>query len=216
MGFYEGEIYPGMGNNGDGFGGSGWWAIILFAMIFGWGRNGNGFGGNGGGSEVLGYELGKAATTNDVASGFTNSSILSNLNGIDSTLCQGFNGINTAILQSNNATERGISTLSYNMLTGFNTLSREIGDCCCQTQRMLERQTCDLITNQNMNTQRIMDYLQCKELEAVKAERDALRLQVSQARQTNNIISALNPQPVPAYTVPNPNCCYNNGCGTII
>ena len=23
MGFYEGEIYPGMGNNGDGFGGSG-------------------------------------------------------------------------------------------------------------------------------------------------------------------------------------------------
>lgn len=185
-------------------------------MIFGWGRNGNGFGGNGGGSEVLGYELGKVATTNDVASGFTNSSILSNLNGIDSTLCQGFNGINTAILQSNNATERGISTLSYNMMTGFNNLSREIGDCCCQTQRMLERQTCDLITNQNMNTQRIMDYLQCKELEAVKAERDALRLQVSQARQTNNIISALNPQPVPAYTVPNPNCYCNNGCGTII
>ena len=30
-------------------GGDGWWAIILFAMIFGWGNGGwGGFGGNGG------------------------------------------------------------------------------------------------------------------------------------------------------------------------
>ena len=34
-------------NNGGFWGGDGWWAIIIFAMIFGWGRGG--FGGFGGG-----------------------------------------------------------------------------------------------------------------------------------------------------------------------
>ena len=42
-------------NNGNGngmWGGDGWWAIILFAMIFGWGRGGFGFGGFGGGAST--------------------------------------------------------------------------------------------------------------------------------------------------------------------
>jgi hypothetical protein len=73
---------------------------------------------------------------------------------------------------------------------------------------MIERQTCDLITNANANTQRIMDHLYCKELESVKAERDDYKLMASQAKQTSQIIGALNPTPVPSYNVPNPNCCY--------
>ena len=47
-------------------------------------------------------------------------------------------------------------------------------------------------------------------IEAVKAERDDYKLQASQARQTSAIVSALNPQPIPSYTVPNPNCCYTS------
>ena len=40
-------------NSGNGmWGGDGWWAIILFAMIFGWGRGGFGFGGFGGGMNM--------------------------------------------------------------------------------------------------------------------------------------------------------------------
>jgi hypothetical protein len=114
--------------------------------------------------------------------------------------------------------DNSVCTLGYNMATGFNSLSREIADCCCQTQRALERQTCDLITNANANTQRIMDHLYCKELEAVKAERDDYKLQASQARQTSAIVSALNPQPIPSYTVPAPypygqGCVPYNGCG---
>lgn len=36
-------------NRNDGmFGGDGWWAIIIFALIFGWGGNGFGWGGNNG------------------------------------------------------------------------------------------------------------------------------------------------------------------------
>ena len=38
-------------NNGGFWGGAGWWAIIIFAMIFGWGRGGfGGFGGGGSGT----------------------------------------------------------------------------------------------------------------------------------------------------------------------
>ena len=92
---------------------------------------------------------------------------------------------------------------------GFNGISHQIADCCCETQRMIERQTCELINNQNANTQRIVDYLYCKELENVKSERDDYKLQLSQARQTSTIINSLNPQAIPAYLVQNPNCCYN-------
>lgn len=200
MGYYEGE-FSGFGNNG-GFGGDGWWAIILFAMIFGWGRGGNGFGGGygNGGSEMLGYELGRVATNESLATGFNNSAVLNKLNdltlgqaGLQQTLCQGFNGVNTAILQSDNAFERGIATTNFNLQNGFNGISNQISSCCCETQRMIERQTCDLINNQNANTQRIMDHLYYKELEAVKSERDDYKLQLSQARQTSTIISSLSP-----------------------
>ena len=210
MGYYEGEL-SGIGNNNNGFGGDGWWAIILFAMIFGWGRNGNGFGGGygNGGSEVLGYELGKVATTNDVASGFNNSAVLSNLNSLKEGQLQminynnqGFNGLNTAIL------------------TTGNTISREIADCCCSTQRLIERGFCDVINNNNMNTQRVIDYMQNEKICALQAENVALKGQISNQAQSAYIINSLNPQARPAYLVPNPNCCYNpcgvNGFNTII
>lgn len=222
MGFYEGEIYPAMGNNNGVFGNDGIWAIVLFAMIFGWGRNGA-FGGNGGGSEMLGYQLGKGATTNDVASGFNNSAVLSSLNDIklgqasmQNWINQGFVGVDRTTMQGFHGVDNALCTLGYNISQGFNSLSREIADCCCNTSRMIERQTCDLITNQNANTQRIMDYAYAKELEAVRAERDDYKLQASQARQTSAIINALNPTPVPSYTVPNPNCCYPNNCTSIM
>jgi hypothetical protein len=32
--------------------------------------------------------------------------------------------------------------------------------------------------------------------------------------QTNQIINAVNPAPIPAYTVPNPNAYYGCGCNT--
>lgn len=219
--YLEGNVpYVTNGNQNGFLGGEGIWAIVIFAMIFGWGRNGWGNGGNGG-SEVLGYELGRVATTNDVASGFSTSTIMGNQResqlamqqgfaDVQQTLCQGFSGINTSLLTGFHGVDNSVCTLGYNMATGFNSISREIADCCCQTQRALERQTCDLITNANANTQRIMDHLYYKELEAVKAERDDYKLQASQARQTNAIVSALNPQPIPSYTVPNPNCCYTS------
>jgi hypothetical protein len=227
-------VSTGNGNNGNGmFGNDGWWGIILIALLFGWGR-GNGFGGYGGGSgsEFLGYELGKVATTNDIASGFNNSAVLNSLNDIKLSQAnainynaQGFAGINSAIsnatstlgynmLQGFNGVERGQCTLGYNIKSGFNTLGHQISDCCCATQRLIERSTCDLLVNQNANTQKIIDYMQNDKISSLQAENVALKGRISNSEQSAYIINSLRePCPVPAYVVPNPNCCYTP-CGT--
>lgn len=237
MAYYEGEISPMTNayNNGFGFG-NGWEGLIGLALVAGlfggWGGNGFGFGnrGYGAGSEMLGYELGKVATTNDVASGFTTNTILgvqrdqtlamqSGFSGVQQTLCQGFNGINTAILQTQNAIDNSVCTLGYQNQAGINQLSREIADCCCSTKGAIadlkysnERQTCDILQAINGSTQKVIDYMQNEKIASLQAENVALKGRISNANQTAEILGALSPCPKPAYVVPNPNCCYS-ACG---
>ena len=173
------------------------WAILLLALL-----GGRGFGGFGGGnSEFVGYELGKAATQADIASGFNNSAVLSGINdlrlgqaGVQQTLAQGFNGINTAILTSENATHR------------------QIAECCCGTQRLIERSTCDIVQASNANAQRIIDFFTGEKISSLQAQNAALTAQLSQNSQTATLLNAINRTPVPAYQVPNPytGCGYNN------
>lgn len=229
------------GNNGGGFGNGfsdGWWGIILIALLFGWGRNGygGGFGGGysgGSGEGSFGFQLGKLATQEDVASGFNNSAVLGSLNdlklgqssgfaAVQQTLCQGFNGINTSLLQGFHGVDNSVCTLGYNMASGFNSIGHQISDCCCKTQGAIadlkyanERQTCELITNANANTQRILDYMQAEKINSLTAENVALKGQISNNAQSRYIVDTvldrLSPCPKPAYLTPNPNCCYNYG-----
>lgn len=235
--YIEGEV-PYVANNngysnGWGFGGDGIWALALLALLFGGGYGGGfgGFGGRGGfgygGSELLGYELGKVATTNDVASGFNNSAVLSSLNDIKLGQAnainynnQGFAGLNTQLLTGFHSIDNAICTLGYQNQMGFNGISREIADCCCKTQNMLlenrylnEKQTCDIITNANANTQRVIDYMQTEKINALTAENVALKGNISNARQTAEIIGALAPKtPIPAYPVfPTTSFAYPSG-----
>ena len=211
--------------------GEGLWAIIILAML-GFGRNGfGGIGGGGCGSPC--------ATQADLAAGFNNSAVLGNLNdltlgqaGIQQTLCQGFGGINTAI-----------GNLGYNIQAGINGISREIGDCCCTTQRAIDgvnynmatqlcalgnainTQTRDLIDNQNANYRSIMDFMVTEKLASKDARIAELTAQLSQTQQNAFITANQEAQtaelirrlgrdcPVPAYVVPNPNCCYGNPVG---
>jgi hypothetical protein len=221
-----------MGNNNDdgfGFGGNGaWWIIIL--LLFGWGRGGfGGFGGNyGGQGGGYGYTCcGTPATQADLSAAFASNSVLSGINGIDSTLCQGFNGINTAILQN-----------GYNTQAGINTLSHQLADCCCATQRAIDSvkyenatNTCaiqntiqnttrDVIENANANSRAILDFLTNDKIATLTAENQSLKFQASQTAQNAFITANQEAQtaelirrlgrdcPVPAYVVPNPNCCY--------
>lgn len=229
-------------NNGNGFFGGDWAWIIILLLLGGWGGRGfgfgGGFGGYGEGGFISGYDIGKLATTNDVAVGFNNSAVLNSLNdlklgqaGIQQTLCQGFNGVNTSILTSTSG------------------LQAQIADCCCTTQRAIDgvnynmaTNTCtitnainnaarDIVDNQNANYRAIHDELVANKIEA-KNERiaelqqqvTALNLAQSQANQNAYLTAAMDANqaelirrlgrdcPVPAFIVPNPACC-NNGCG---
>ena len=233
MGYYmEGE-FPTVvsgGNNGGMWGGDGIWAILLLALL---GNRGFGFGGGYGGGagfvsgDALGYELGKVATTNDVASGFNNSAVLSSLNDIklgqatmQNFINQGFAGLNTSILTGFHGVDNAVCTLGYNMATGFNTLGHQISDCCCGVKSAIadlkyanEAQTCQILTNQTAQTQRIIDYLTSEKIESLRAENVALKGRISNDAQSAYILDRLSPCPKPAYVVPNPNCCYGT-CGT--
>lgn len=244
-GFAEGYAV-GQGNaNNNGWGNGAWgaewlWIIVLFALF---GNNGWGFGGNGGGN--IGYELGKVATSNDVAVGFAQNATLSSLNdiklgqaGIQQTLCQGFGGINTAVLQAQNGIQNAICQLGY-----------EQQNCCCQTQRAIDgvnynmaKNTCDItnaihtstrdiIDAQRDGTNAILNFLTQDKIATLQAENQSLKFQASQTAQNAFIAANQEAQtaelirrlgrdcPVPAYVVPNPNCCYTpnfsayNGCG---
>ena len=223
------------GNNGI-FGND--WAWIVILLLFGYG--GRGFGGFGGFGGGFGGVCGSpCATQADLAAGFNNSAVLSGINGIDSALCQGFNGINTAILQS-----------TYNTQGAINGLSHQLSDCCCATQRAIDSvkyenatNTCaiqntiqnttrDVIENANANSRAILDFLTQDKIATLTAENQSLKFAASQSAQNAFITANQEAQtaelirrlgrdcPVPAYVVPNPNCCYNyavqptcNTCG---
>ena len=241
---------PGCYGGGFGMGGwnDGWWIILL--LLCGWGNNG--FGRNGG--QDVGYEIGKLATANDVASGFSTSTIMSNQRdlqlgqqegfaGVQQTMCQGFSGVNATVNAVGNQISNAICNLGYNTQAGFNSLSREIGDCCCQTQRAIDgvnynmaKNTCDItnavanstrdiIDNQRCGTDRIINFLTTQEMDRLRAENQTLRFERSQANQNAFITANQEAQtaelirrlgrdcPVPAYVVPNPNCCYDGVFG---
>lgn len=229
--YIEGEVpYISGGNNGNGmWGQDGIWAILLLALL---GNRGFGFGGGYGGGagvvggDLFGYQLGKVATTNDVASGFSTSEIMSDLNDIllgqatmQNFINQGFSGLNTSILTGFNGVDNAICTLGYNIQSGFNGLGHQISDCCCTTQRAIDsvnynlaKSTCDIVTNANAQTQRIIDYLTNEKIEGLRAENVALKGRISNDAQSAYILERLSPCPKPAYYVPNPNCCYSP-CG---
>jgi hypothetical protein len=200
--FSEGmAVGQSIGNNGTGAGGwnDGWWILLL--LLCGWG-NGN-WSGNGGGNQMVGYELGRVATTNDVASGFSTSTIMSNINDIMLSQQAGFAGVQQTMCQ------------------GFSGLNQAIGDCCCQTQRSIDsvkyemaRNTCDIIQSGKDNTQRIIDYLNCKENQELRDQNFALRLQASQSAQNAYLIDQLRPTARPAYITCSPfDTAFGNGCG---
>lgn len=198
-------------NNGGMFGND--WAWIVILLLFGWGGRGfGGFGGGFGGNGSCGCS--PCATQADLAAGFNNSAVLSNLNdlalgqaGIQQTLCQGFNGVNTTVLQGFNGVDNAICNLGYNLQGSINGISREISDCCCTTQRAIDgvrydmaTQACDtrhtiynstrdIIDNANANSRAILDFLTQDKISTLTAENQALKFQASQTAQ-NAVLQA--------------------------
>ena len=219
----------GRNGNGDGmFGDNGWWIILLF-LFAGWGR---GFGGFGGG----GYEV-PPATQADVRAAVDQQTLLSKLDQQTYGLADSTYALNNAITNGFHGVDTAICTLGYNIQGGFNALGHQISDCCCETGRAIERgfaetnynlatQACDTRRAIEDSTRSILEFLTQDKIATLTAENQSLKFAASQAAQNAFITANQEAQtaelirrlgrdcPIPAYVVPNPNCCYNlNTCG---
>ena len=216
-------------NNGWGNDGGWLWFIVVIFAIFGWGGNGFGWGGNNGRD---GYPC---ATQADVRAAVDQQTLISKLDqqtyglasstyDLNNTLMNGFHGVDNAVCQ-----------LGYQTQQGFNEIGHQISDCFCATREAIQgvnynmatqtnaiqnamcNNTRDIIDNQNSNTRSILDFLVNDKIATLQAENQNLKLKASQAEQNTYLVNQLRPCPIPAYSVPNPFCCYtgyaNNNCG---
>ena len=214
------------GGNRDGgfFGSDGIWAILLFAMIFGWGGNGNGNGRGGGGGCV---------TQADLCSGFNFNNLENSVRGIQQGICDSTYALNSALMGGFHGVDNAVCSLGFNMQTGFNGLGAQLAACCCDLGRGQDRigtqiQECccdlktqmanntrDIIDSQNCGTRAILDFLTNEKIESLRAENQTLRFAASQAAQntfitanqeaqTAELIRRIAPAPVPSYIVPAP------------
>lgn len=216
-------------NNGGGngiFGGDAWAAIILFALIFGWGRNG--FGGQGGGYSA---DLSGALTRGDLCQDMNFNNLENAVRGISQGICDSTYALNNTITSGNAAltnaitqgfygTQSAIQAQGYESRLATQSLSAQLASCCCDIQRGQDRLACQqatdtgaIISAGQANTQRILDYLCQEKISSLQAENSLLTAQLSQNSQTNTIINALRPTPVPAFPASNLYGYYGSGCG---
>lgn len=237
--------------SGNGMWGDGaWWIIIL--LLFGWGRNGfgGGYGGSGGGigeNYVLATDF---ATIERKLDGINNgicdatfqltNTLNSNFRNVDNAICTlGYQALqNTNAIQSQLATcccetQGAIKDVAYGNERNSWNISKQISDCCCDLEKMnmqnrfdAQAYNCNTLQAIDKVGDRIIDYLANEKTQALRDENFALRLQASQAKQNEFLISRLGEKcPEPAYIVQPPqqvtfptNCCgtvnyASNGCG---
>ena len=162
---------------------------------------------------------------------------------VNNGMLTGFNGINTNILQTGFGIQQAINADTVANMQNTNALQSQLANCCCETREAIQgvnynmaQNTCalqntmnsntrDIIDSQNAGTRAILDYLCNEKISSLQAENNDLRRAASQDRQsallttamasqTQQIINAVNPAPIPAYQVPNPNVYYGCGCNS--
>lgn len=155
----------------------------------------------------------------------------------------GFNGINTNIMQTGFGIQQAINADTVANMQNTSALQSQLAQCCCETreaiqginynlatstcalQNTMNNNTRDILDNQNNNTRAILDFLTQDKIATLQAENSDLKRAASQDRQSalittemnaqaQRLINAINPAPIPAYQVPNPNTYYGCGCST--
>lgn len=205
------------GNNGvfNGDGGA-WWLLVLFLFAFSNGRNGffGGGGGNDGGNVQRGFDQ-QALIGNQ-------SAILQQLNANQQALQSLIGSLTMSQQNCCCETRQAIADLKYTVATE-----------ACADRNAISEALRDVISANTASTQRILDQMCQDKMDAkddlianlrmqlnlanLKASQDAQTAAIvaDNARQTVAIEQYLNPTPVPAYVVQNPNCCaqpFYGGC----
>lgn len=219
--------------DGNGWGGDGWWVlIILFAMFGGWGGNGWGFGGNGASQGALTRgDLCMDMNFNDLQNGVRGVSDAVNVgfSNLNSTIChqqydtaQLVNGVQMQIGSEFRGLDNAICTLGYNNQAGFNALANQLAQCCCEQKSEAAQTRYDMAQGFAQVNRTISDEFCALKMEQKDAQIAAMQNQLnmanlaaSQEAQTNQLIDRLRPCPEPAYITCNPwatNGTSYNGC----
>ena len=229
----------------DGFGGDGWgwiWILLIFGIFNGGWGNGFGWGGNGGanGSGFQGW-----ATRADINEGFALNNIQSGITGIQQGICDSTYALTNAINSGFSTAELSRCNQQAALMQQLNNIQFQNQDCCCHTQNAIKdvrydlaTQACDtrntiqnttrdILENNNSNTRAILDFLTQDKISSLQAENQTLKFAASQANQNAVLQAAMdantaeiirrtgNDCPIPAYVVPNPNCCYGTPVGVM-
>lgn len=211
----------GYNNSGFGFGGDGFWIILLFILMGGWG----GFGNNGGMNGLYPW-MNNSQNIND---GFRDQMLNTQISGITSQL---YNS-QLADLERSFAAQTAVTS-------GLTGIQSQLANCCCDnraaiadlkytvaTEACADRNAIssalrDVLAATTAQTQTILDKMCQQEIDNLKSQNAALQTQVnmqalaaSQAAQTaalvadntaqtQYIVNRVAPYPIPAYTVANP------------
>lgn len=221
----------GNGGNGNGFGfnGDGAWVLLLFIILLAGGNWGNGnYGGGGNGSDAT-------YITSDVQRGFDQSALIGSLNGISTAMSNGFANAEISRCNSQANVLQTLNTIAMNQQNcccenraGLADLKYTVATEACADRSSISDALKDVIASNTANTQAILDKMCQQEIDSLKAQNEQLRMQsylanlaasqnaqtgqilTDNAAQTAALIQALNPTPIPAYVVANPNGC---NCG---
>lgn len=232
----------GYGNGNNGFlGGDGaWWLIVL--LLIGWGGNGfSNFGGNGGMPYMMNStqnDVQRGFDQSAIMNGFTgvNAAINTLNTGVNAAFANAETAANArqiaSMQQAFDLSSQFANCCCENRLATANLTSTILAENCADRAAVSDALK-DVVVNQNANTQRILDMM-CQDKIDAKNEKIAelqnqitmANLAASQNAQTAQIMADnaaqtaalehyLNPAPIPAYMVQNPNCCgnYYNGYG---
>lgn len=164
--------------------------------------------------------------------------LATNLNCSVGQIQQAINGVSAKVAEVGCQVGLSSQQIINSIQGGNASIANQLASCCCDVKTAIERQgyenriatinqTDDLKSNANTQfnilgakidaqTQIINDkfcQLEMREMQnkidTLRAEKSALELSASQQAQTANIVNQLRtPAPIPAYCVPNPNCCY--------
>ena len=221
-----------------GFGGNGAWSLFLFIILIVLGWNNGGYGnGNGAAPVIIGNDVQRgfdqSAIINSltgigaaVNSGFANAEVsrcnaqANLLQTLNTNQANTLSQLNTMALNQQNCcceNRANIADLKYTIATE-----------ACADRSAVTAALRDVIANNTANTQAILDKLCQQEIEALKSQNQQLQMQnylanlastqnaqtgqilADNAAQTTTLLRALDPAPIPAYIVSNPNGC---NCG---
>ena len=161
---------------------------------------------------------------------------------MNNSMLTGFNGINTNIMQTGYGIQQAVNADTVANMQNTNALQSQLANCCCETreaiqgvnynmatntcalQNTMNNNTRDIIDSQQAGTRAILDFLTNDKIATLQAENNDLRRAASQDRQnalltttmaaqTNQIIDAVRPTPVPSFPASNLYGYAYNGCG---